>query len=111
MILELAREVVQIKGHVDHLIPGIVSHLQYADNTMIMIAPDDISIVNLKFLLLCFENMACLKINFSKSEVGLVGFDQWEQRRIANLLNWKLGSFPIISLGLPGSDQRLSLKD
>jgi hypothetical protein len=27
MILELAREVVQIKGLVDHLIPGVVSHL------------------------------------------------------------------------------------
>jgi hypothetical protein len=78
---------------------------------MIMIAPYDISFANLKFLLLYFKNMASLKINFSKSEVGVVGFDQWEQQRIANLLNCKLGSFPSLLSGLPVSDQRLSLKD
>jgi hypothetical protein len=76
-----------------------------------MIQLNDVGIANLKFLLLSFENMSGLKINFSKSEVLVLGLDHIEQRRIANLLNYILGTFPITYLGLPVSDKRLSLKD
>jgi hypothetical protein len=48
------------QGIVPHLIPGRVTHLQYADDTMIMIEPSQMGIANLKFILLCFENMSGL---------------------------------------------------
>jgi hypothetical protein len=48
-----------------------VSHLQYTDDTIILIEPSDEGITHLKLLLLCFENMSGLKINFDKSEVLL----------------------------------------
>lgn len=68
-----------MSGHllevVGHLIPwGGVTHLQYADDTMIMVEGTDLDIVNLKFLLLYFEAMSGLKINFDKSEVVVLGF-------------------------------------
>jgi hypothetical protein len=44
-----------------------------------MIKPDDVGIANLKFLLLCFDNMSGLKINFAKSEVDILGLDHDEQ--------------------------------
>jgi hypothetical protein len=47
--------------------------LQYADDTLTLIEPSDEGIVNLKLLLLCFENMSGLKINFDKSEVLVMG--------------------------------------
>jgi hypothetical protein len=55
-----------IRGVVPHLILGGVTHLQYADDTMILIELTDVGITNLKAHLLCFENMSGLKINFNK---------------------------------------------
>ncbi|KAK1670432.1 hypothetical protein QYE76_058591 [Lolium multiflorum] len=71
-ILERARISGHITGVVGHLIPGGgVTHLQYADDTMIMFEGSDLDIQNTKFLLLCFEAMSGLKINFDKSETPL----------------------------------------
>jgi hypothetical protein len=44
-----------IKGVVPHLVPGGITHLQYADDTLILIQHDEEPLINLKFLLLCFE--------------------------------------------------------
>jgi hypothetical protein len=76
-----------------------------------MIEPSDIGIANLKLLLLCFENMSGLKINFTKSEALVTGVDDAERRRIADLLNCNLGSLPMSYLGLPVSDKTLSVAD
>jgi hypothetical protein len=54
-ILSKARAAGHIQGVVPHLIPGGVSHLQYADDTMIMLQNTESGIMNLKFLLICFE--------------------------------------------------------
>jgi hypothetical protein len=57
-----------IQGVVPHHIPGGITHLQYANDTMILIEPMDQGIACLMLILLCFENMSGLKINFDKSE-------------------------------------------
>jgi hypothetical protein len=69
LVLKKSNEVGHIKGVISHLLPGGVTHLQYADDTMIMIENDDTSITNLKFLLVCFELLSGLKINYHKTEV------------------------------------------
>jgi hypothetical protein len=94
-MLSRANESHDIQVVVQHLIPGGVTHLQYADDTMILIEPSEVGIANLKLLLFCFENMSGLKINFDKSEVVVIGVPPDEQKLIANLLNFKLGKFPI----------------
>jgi hypothetical protein len=66
-ILTKARDKGLIKGFVQHLIPGGIAHLQYADDTFIMVSSDTESIKNLKFLLYCFGWMLGLKINNHKS--------------------------------------------
>ena len=74
-ILDKAKLAGHLKGVVSHLIPDRgVTHLKYADDTMIMVEGSDSDIVNLKFLLLCFEEMSGLKINFDKSEVVVLGY-------------------------------------
>jgi hypothetical protein len=102
-MLAKANSAGHIKGVVSHLIPGGVTHLQYADDTVILIEPTDLGIANLKFLLLCFENMSGLKINFDKSEVLVTGVLDEEKRRLANLLNCKLGTCPTDSPFNPAS--------
>jgi hypothetical protein len=94
-ILEKAKISGHISGVVGHLIPGGgITHLQYADDTMIMVEGLELDLVNLK-LLLCFEAMSGLKINFDKSEVVIMGFDPEEQQWIADNLNYRLSAFPV----------------
>jgi hypothetical protein len=77
---------------------------------MILIEPTDGGIANLK-LIISFEMMLGLKINFCKSEVVVVGTAPDEQEQVANLLNCRLGKFPISYLGLPVSDKTLRASD
>ena len=53
---------------------GGLTHLQYADDTIMMVEGSDEGIQNLKFLLLCFQEMSGLTINFAKSEVMVLGY-------------------------------------
>jgi hypothetical protein len=111
-ILEKAKISSHISGVVGHLIPGGgVTHLQYADDIMIMVEGSELDIANLKFLLLCFETMSGLKINFDKSEVVILGYSPKDQQQIADSLNCRLTSFPVSYLGMPIWDSRILIKD
>src|SRR3954447_14908770 len=104
-ILEKAKISGHLSGVVGHLIPGGgVTHLQYADDTMIMVEGSDLDIANLKFLLLCFEAMSGLKINFDKSEVVVLGYSAADRQRIAGNLSCTVTSFPVTYLGMPIRD-------
>jgi hypothetical protein len=100
-----------VKGVVSHLILGGVTHLQYVVDMMILMEPSDLGVAKLKVLLLCFENMSGLEINFDKCEAIVTGVLMAKKVRIANRLNFKLGKFPIKYLGLPISDRALSVAD
>lgn len=67
--------------------------------------------MNLKFLLLYFQQMSGLTINFSKSEVMVLGYSEDERQSIADRLNCRLGTSPSSYLGIPISDSRLSVAD
>jgi hypothetical protein len=111
IILARAKVAGHIHGVVPHLIPGGVSHLQYADDVMILIQNSQEGMINLKFLLLCFEFLSGMKINFHKSEVIVMGVDVAEQARVARLLNCKQGKFPFTYLGFTMSDHKLTMAD
>ena len=85
--------------------------LQYADDTLIFVRNSEQEIVNLKFLLMCFEAMLGLKINFDKSEAFVTGGDLESQLRAAHMMNCELGSIPFKYLGIPFSDRALSMVD
>jgi hypothetical protein len=78
-----------------------MSHTQYADDTIIMTDGSDTSILNLKLILYYFEWMSGLNINFHKSEIYAFGVPQQEKEKMANMLNCKLGCWPMKYLGIP----------
>uniref|UniRef100_A0ACD5YRR4 Uncharacterized protein n=1 Tax=Avena sativa TaxID=4498 RepID=A0ACD5YRR4_AVESA len=78
---------------------------------MIMIQGSDLDIINLKFLLLCFESLSGLTINFDKSEVMVLGYPDVEHQRIADNLNCTLADFPITYLGFPIRETRVLIRD
>lgn len=72
-MLKAAKEAGHVEELVPHLIPGGVSHLQYADDTVLFLRYDDQSVRNVKFLLYCFEEMSGLKINYHKRRCLCLG--------------------------------------
>jgi hypothetical protein len=47
----------KVNGVLSHLIPEGITHIQYADDTILLVEGDDNSIVQMKFILYCFEWM------------------------------------------------------
>jgi len=88
-----------------------MSHLQYAHDTLLLFQPDTRSIATMKALLLSFELMSDLKINFHKCEMLSMEIDSKEGRRVADLLNCKVGKFPFTYLGLPLAPRRVTIED
>lgn len=109
VMLEKAINKGHIKGVLENLIPGGISHIQYADDTVIMVDGSEQSIRNLKLILYCFEWLTGLKINFHKSEVYVFGYSQQDKEKMANMLNCVLGNLPLKYLGIPVSDHHLSM--
>jgi hypothetical protein len=110
-MLDKARASGQIQGLVPHLIEGGLTHLQYADDTVIFMALDEQSIVFTKFLLYCFENMSGLKINYQKSEVLFVGGSEEDQTKVAGMLNCNIGHLPMKYLGVWVSNRHMACSD
>ena len=71
-----------------------------------LVENSDLCIANLKFLL-CFEALSGLKINLTKSEALVLGCSEEEAKRVSNLLNCKLGTFPFNYVGIPISSSKL----
>jgi hypothetical protein len=82
------------------LIEGVLTHLQYAVDTILFLNLDEESICNTKFLPYCFEAMSGLRINYQKSEIFVLKATIEKQREIANLFNCNIGSFPMKYLGV-----------
>lgn len=76
-----------------------LSHLQFADDTLIIGKKSSKNIWTIKTLMQLFESVLGLKVNFNKSQ--LIGLNVvWVQEAVG-FLNCKVGEFPFIYLGLP----------
>ncbi|XP_057744783.1 uncharacterized protein LOC130962610 [Arachis stenosperma] len=81
-----------------------LSHLQFADDTILFCPPEEETIRNYKRLLWCFEMMSGLSINFDKYSLILVDCEQEWAQRMCSLLWCKEATLPVkylsISLGV-----------
>jgi hypothetical protein len=77
-----------------------VSHLLFADDTLIMCDANSEHIYNLDHILLCFEAISGLKINLQKSELVAVG-EVPNIEELADILSCRISFFPMKYLGLP----------
>lgn len=78
------------------VVPGgtSVSHMQFADDTLVFIQPNSDQITHLRNILLWFEVISGLKINFNKTTLIPVGQVENVQR-FANFFGCKVEEFPI----------------
>ena len=80
--------------------PVSVSHLLYADNTLVFCGADATQIGHLRCMLLCFEAVSGLKVNLAKFEIAPIG-EVVHLPQLAEILGCKISFFPISYLGLP----------
>ena len=73
LIINRAKADDQIRGVIPHLLDDGLSILQYADDTIIFFDHDLEQAKNLKLLLVAFEQLSGLKINFHKREIFCYG--------------------------------------
>lgn len=85
----------------------VVSHLQFADDTLLLGVKSWDNVRALWAVLLLFEAMSDLKVNFHKSMlIGVKIVDSW-LGEAASILNCKVGKTPFVYLGLHiGGDPR-----
>jgi hypothetical protein len=73
IMIEHAKNDGLIEGIIPHLVDGGLSILQYADDTILLMEHDLEKAQNMKLILLAFEQLSGLKINFHKSELYYFG--------------------------------------
>jgi hypothetical protein len=78
-----------------------LSHLQFADDTIIFNSAFLFSMQNITSILLCFELMLGLKVHFSKSSIFGVGIEDHVCDYTSQILRCKQEHLPFKYLGLP----------
>jgi hypothetical protein len=78
----------------------VVSHLLFADDTLIFCDTNSEQIRHLRCISLCFEAISGLKINLAKSEIVHVG-EVEDLEELASILGCRVSSLPIKYVDLP----------
>jgi hypothetical protein len=87
--------------------PAIISHLQFADDMLLLGVKSRANVRALRVVHVLFELMSLMKVNFNKSLlVGVNVPDSWLNEE-ASVLNCKVSKVPFLYLGFPiGGDPR-----
>ena len=85
----------------------LVSHLQFADDTLLIGVKSWANVKALKAVLLLFESISGLKVNFHKSMLFGVNVNDYWLHEAVVVMYCKYGRIPFLYLGLPiGGDPR-----
>jgi len=87
-----------------------LTHLQFADDTLILGEKSWLNVRSMRAMLLLFENISGLKVNFHKSMLSGVNVNDSWLMEAALVLNCRRGAVPFVYLGLPigGDSTKLS---
>jgi hypothetical protein len=87
-----------------------ISQLQFADDTLIIGEKSLANIRSMSVVLILFEEVLGLKVNFHKSKLTAVNVSDLWLYEATRIMNCIMGTIPFVYLGLPigGDDRRLS---
>jgi hypothetical protein len=111
ILIKWANDEGQVDGLIPHLVDGGLSILQYADDTLIFTDHDLAKAKNIKYLLLAFEQVSGLRINYHKSELFYFGQAKDDESQYINLFRCKSGEYPFRYLGIPMHFRKLKNSD
>lgn len=78
----------------------VITHLQYADDTVIFIKSNSKSVMGIKSVLQGFQLLSGLKINFNKSSLYGIGQNQETLKGWADILGCEIGGDSFVYLGM-----------
>jgi hypothetical protein len=81
---------------------GIIS-LPYADDTLLFLRHNTNDACHLRCLMMCFEHLLGMKINYNKSVMVPVNLEEEETQEYTKIFCCNLGSFPFISISASSS--------
>lgn len=87
----------------------VISHLLYADDTIIMCERKSEQLNFIRLILILFEAVSGLKVNWGKSSLIPVK-DVPQIQNLANILGCKIEELPITYLGMPLGRKDLALE-
>jgi hypothetical protein len=111
LLISRAKEGGQSNGLVPHLIKGVISILQYVDDTILFMENDLEQATNMKLLLCAFERLSGLKINFHKSELFCYGDAKQMESQYTELFGCDLGQYPFRYLRILMNHKRITNAD
>ncbi|XP_057774799.1 uncharacterized protein LOC130993778 [Salvia miltiorrhiza] len=88
-----------------------ISHLQYVDDTIFILDEDERNATVIKNLLLLFQFLSGLAVNFDKSSIMGISVNEEKVLRWANILKCKVGAFPCNYLGIKIGGRCNSIED
>jgi len=94
MLIKAARNNL-VSGLMPQVIEGGIVSLQYADDTLLFLEDNIGKANNLKWLLLCYEQMTGMKINYDKSDLLTIGVDEERVNDFAKIFCCKIGEFTL----------------
>ena len=81
--------------------PVVVSHLKFADDTLILGEKSWANVRSMRAVLMLFEALSGLKVNFSKSQLAGVNVSESWLVEAATAMHCRVGNLPFVYLGLP----------
>ncbi|WVZ69867.1 hypothetical protein U9M48_018590 [Paspalum notatum var. saurae] len=100
-----------IKGLLTDFVTEGIYSLQYADDTIVFSSPEGRYIRNLKCILMWYERISGMRINFHKSEVLPLNVEPALMNNVSLFLGCPVGEFPLKYLGVPLHFDKLSRED
>jgi hypothetical protein len=83
-----------ISSFMSNVCPEGVLSLQYTDDTLLFLKHNYVDVMHLKWIMVCFEQLFGLKINYGKSDMVHVNLDDDETQQYARIFCCKVGAFP-----------------
>ncbi|KAL5569671.1 hypothetical protein UlMin_026246, partial [Ulmus minor] len=100
-MMDKAVSIGEVKGFKVGREEVVVSHLQFADDTLFLLEPDQINIKKVHTILKFFSMCSGLKINMNKSSLAGIHMEDEEVMALAVVVGCEKGSWPMKYLGLP----------
>lgn len=85
--------------------------MHFSDGTLLFLKANAKNIEALKWILLGFENLSGMKVNFAKCEMIPLNISSPEGLHLASLIGCKVGTLPISYFGIPLHWKKLNKKD
>ncbi|KAL5545374.1 hypothetical protein UlMin_005061, partial [Ulmus minor] len=100
-MMDKAVSIGEVKGFKVGREEVVVSHLQFADDTLFLLDPDQSNIQKVHTILNFFSMCSGLKINMNKSSLAGIHMEDEEVMALAAVVGCEKGSWPMKYLGLP----------